>query len=216
MRGLAGVDGGYPAVVTTLQRAAAPSPAGERERLLRLVAEHVLAQGVTSLTLRGLGRAVGSNNRMLLYYFGSKERLVGEALQTVAREVFPGFENAWSALETGTGSLHEDLQRVWNAIADPAHLPFLRLFFEVFGQASQGATGYADLLGDIASWHRPAAARLVREGLSAEEAEDRATELTALWRGLQMTLLSTGDVARVGAVQARALAAFCARAAAAR
>ena len=137
----------------------------ERERLLHLVAGHVLAHGVTSLTLRGLARAVGSNNRMLLYYFGSKEQLVREALQAVGRDAFPSFENAWSALEHGTGRLEEDLQRVWESIADPENLPFLRLFFEVFGQASQQA-GYAELMGDIVAWHRPAVARLVNPPLA--------------------------------------------------
>jgi AcrR family transcriptional regulator len=182
----------------------------ERERLLRLVAEHVLAHGVTSLTLRGLARAVGSNHRMLLYYFGSKERLVGEALQAVGRDLFPSFENAWTGLETGRGELRADLQRVWDQIADPANLPFLRLFFEVFGQASQQA-GYSELLGDIGSWHRPARVRFVREGMPAAVAEARATELVALWRGLQMTLIITEDAATVHGVQAQALDAFCAR-----
>ena len=184
---------------------------GERQRLLQLVAEHVLAHGVTALTLRGLGRAVGSNNRMLLYYFGSKEALVGEALRAVGRDAFPGFERAWSSAEAGTGTLREDLGRVWAAISDPAHLPFLALFFEVFGQAAQQGTGYAELLGDIGDWHRPAAARLVREGLAPAVAEARATELIALWRGLQMTLIITSDPAAVQAVQAQALDAFCER-----
>ena len=182
----------------------------ERDRLLRLVAEHVLAHGVTSLTLRGLARAVGSNNRMLLYYFGSKEQLVGEALRAVGRDAFPSFENAWAALENGDGDLRADLQRVWEQIADPGNLPFLRLFFEVFGQASQQA-GYADLLGDIGSWQGPAVARFQREGMAPVLAEARAVELTALWRGLQMTLIITGDAVAVGQVQAQALEAFCAR-----
>lgn len=185
----------------------------ERDRLLRLVAEHVLAHGVTSLTLRGLARAVGSNHRMLLYYFGSKEQLVGEALQAVGRDAFPSFENAWVALENGAGDLLGDLQHVWDQIADPANLPFLRLFFEVFGQASQ-QSGYAELLGDIGSWQRPAAARFEREGLPSALARARATELIALWRGLQMTLIITTDRAGVDAVQAQALEAFCARTAA--
>jgi AcrR family transcriptional regulator len=182
----------------------------ERDRLLRLVAEHVLANGVTSLTLRGLARDVGSNNRMLLYYFGSKEQIVREALQAVGRDLFPGFENAWAGLENGEGALRDDLQEVWEHIADPANLPFLRLFFEVFGQASQ-QPGYADLLGDIGSWHRPAVARFLREGMSLTVAEARATELIALWRGLQMSLIISADHAGVDAVQAQALEAFCAR-----
>ncbi|NIZ92996.1 TetR/AcrR family transcriptional regulator [Kineococcus rubinsiae] len=183
----------------------------ERDRLLHLVADHVLDHGVTSLTLRGLGRATGSNNRMLLYYFGSKEALVGEALQAVGRERFPTFESAWTRLAAGSEPLRPALQQVWDAIADPANLDFCRLFFEVFGQAARSREGYGELLGEIADWQRPAVARLRREGLDARTAQARATELVALWRGLQMTLIATADPAHVHRVQAEALDAFCAR-----
>ncbi|NAZ83987.1 TetR family transcriptional regulator [Kineococcus sp. R8] len=183
----------------------------ERDRLLHLVADHVLDHGVTSLTLRGLGRATGSNNRMLLYYFGSKEALVGEALRCVGRERFPTFEFAWGRLAGGDEPLRTALQHVWEAIADPANLDFCRLFFEVFGQAARAREGYGELLDDIAGWQRPAAARLRREGLSPAAAQARATELVALWRGLQMTLIMTADPAHVHRVQAEALDAFCAR-----
>ncbi|NAZ88162.1 TetR/AcrR family transcriptional regulator, partial [Kineococcus indalonis] len=196
-----------------------PVAGGERERLLGLVAAHVLEHGVTSLTLRGVAGAVGSNNRMLLYYFGSKEALVGEALRAVGEERFPGFATAWSALERGRGPLRQDLQRVWSAIAAPEHLPFLRLFFEVFGQAARGDERWRGVLGDIGDWQRPAAVRFAREGLAPRVAQARATELVALWRGLQMTLLITGAGGAaererrraVEEVQRAALDAFCAR-----
>jgi AcrR family transcriptional regulator len=183
----------------------------ERQRLLRLVAEHVVAHGVASLTLRGLSRAVGSNNRMLLYYFGSKEALVGEAMQAVGREFFPTFEHAWSGVESGDRPLEQDLQRVWESISDPANLPFLRLFFEVFGLAAQEGAGYSGVLGDIGDWQRPAVARLQRAGVPAPVAEHRAAELIAVWRGLQMTLIITRDPAAVTAVHGQFLQAFCAR-----
>ena len=183
----------------------------ERDRLVRLVAEHVLAQGVTSLTLRGLARAVGSSHRMLLYYFGSKEQLVGEALRTVGRDLFPSFDAVWSSLERGDGDLRADLQRVWDVIADPANLPFLRLFFEVFGQAVP-----AGRVLRAAGGHRVLAPAGRRAARGAPECPPRSpsggrANSSALWRGLQMTLIITGDPVAVNAVQAEALTAFCAR-----
>lgn len=183
----------------------------ERDRLLHLVADRVLEDGVTSLTLRGLGRATGSDNRMLLYYVGSKEALVGEALQCVGRERFPTFESAWARLADGDEPLRVALQQVWEAIADPANLDFYRLLFEVLGQAARAREGYAGLMEDVADWQRPAVTGLRREGLGPEAAQARATELVALWRGLPMTLTSTADAAHVHRVQAEALDAFCAR-----
>ena len=60
--------------------------------------------------------------------------------------------------------------------------------------------------------HRPAAARFRHEGLRAQDAETLATELIALWRGLQMTLILTQDPSAVARVQSQALDGFCARA----
>jgi len=114
-------------------------------------------------------------------------------------------------LADGDEPLRVALQQVWEAIADPANLDFCRLFFEVFGQAARAREGYGGLMEDVADWQRPAVTRLRREGLGPEAAQARATELVALWRGLQMTLISTADAAHVHRVQAEALDAFCAR-----
>ena len=40
------------------------------------------------MTLRSVGAAIGTNNRMLLYYFGSKEKLIAETLLEASRR-FP-------------------------------------------------------------------------------------------------------------------------------
>jgi len=53
-------------------------PESEPDRLLRLTAGYVLEHGIADLTLRRLGQAIGTNNRMLLYYFGSRGTHAGE------------------------------------------------------------------------------------------------------------------------------------------
>jgi len=105
----------------------------ERERLLGLVAGYVLEHGIAELTLRKLGAAIGTNNRMLLYYFSSKEQLIEQALMAASTR-FPGFAAAMTGLD-GPGSLVERLDRCWAGIAAPENHPFHRLFFEVYGVA---------------------------------------------------------------------------------
>src|ERR1044072_7743808 len=56
-----------------------PDPAKRRD-LLDRIREYMIRNGLADLSLRPLARALGTSDRMLLYYFGTKERLVAEAL----------------------------------------------------------------------------------------------------------------------------------------
>ncbi|GDY76129.1 hypothetical protein SAV31267_056140 [Streptomyces avermitilis] len=56
-----------------------PDPAKRRD-LLDRVREYMIRNGLADLSLRPLARSLGTSDRMLLYYFGSKERMVAEAL----------------------------------------------------------------------------------------------------------------------------------------
>ena len=54
-----------------------------REQLLRAAVDYVAGHGISDLSLRQLGAALGTSHRMLVYHFGSKEGL----LVAVVREV---------------------------------------------------------------------------------------------------------------------------------
>jgi AcrR family transcriptional regulator len=175
----------------------------------------VLEHGIADLTLRKLGQAIGTNNRMLLYYFGSKEQLIEHALAAAARG-FPALNSAIGALD-GPGPLESRLLAGWAAIADPGNLPFHRLFFEVFGAAAHRPGRFDTFLAAVGhDWTNRVTAALHAEGVSEPHARRLARELVALWRGLQFDLLSTGDAAAVADSYAATAAAFAERCAAAR
>ena len=162
----------------------------ERDRLLTLVVDHVLAHGTSGLSLSGLARTIGSNNRMLLYYFGSKEQLVDEACR-LAVDRFPRVAGALQLL-AADGPLEDRLHAVWSAVAHPDNTPFLQLFFERYGVALRdppGHTAFLERMG-IAGWPAEVAAALRAEGFSGADARRCALELVALWRGLQLAVLS--------------------------
>ncbi|ANP71351.1 hypothetical protein PA27867_0378 [Cryobacterium arcticum] len=188
---------------------AAPGSGGadRRERLLDRVVDYVLENGIADLTLRRLADAVSSNNRMLLYYFGSREEIIVAAL-TAAEARFPGMQQILVRLDDPVAPLGERLPAAWATIADPANLPFHRLFFQVFGLAGFERDRYADLLGTIGTeWVDHVAAAITAEGVPAAEALSFAHETVALWRGLQATLIGGGDRTAVNqAAQAGTLA----------
>lgn len=183
------VSGGPGASVTVV---AVGSETSERDRLRSLVADHCLECGVATLTLRGVSDAVGTNNRMLLYYFGSKEEMIAEALAE-AKARFPAIENAFTTLGDRDLALAERLQSAWRSIAAPDNVEFLRLFFEVFGLAVREPDRYAHFIDGGQSWPRRVAGVLRAEGVPTVEARSMARELVALWRGLQFDLLANGN-----------------------
>lgn len=158
------VGPGYRRVMT--QRTDGGEQIPERERLLGLVAGYVLEHGIADLTLRRLGTAIGSNNRMLLYYFGSKEKLSAQALLAASHR-FPTFVAAMSGLDA-PGPLAERLEACWGGIAAPVNRPFLRLFFEVFGVAAHQPGRFDEFLTQVGhDWTNQVAGYLRAEGLPA-------------------------------------------------
>lgn len=177
--------------MSTEQEEAAPSTA--KDRLLERVADHVLEHGATDLSLSELARAVGSNNRMLLYYFGSKEEALRQAI-LVAYARFPRLHGALGALARDGGSLRDRLIGLWGDIAHPDNLPFLALFFQSFGVALYHPERNRELLDRLGvEWVADVRAVLETEGVEPEAALRSATVLVAELRGLQFSLLSGTD-----------------------
>lgn len=163
------------------------------------------------MTLRGLGAAIGTNNRMLLYYFGSKEQLIGQAL-TAAAQRFPAFTAGMAALDDPRVPLVDRLLAAWRGIAAPENRPFLQLFFEVFGQAAHNPGRFDGFLANVGhDWTNQVTKALQTDGVPATDAGALAREIVAVWRGLQFDLLSTNDAEAVAASYAGTAAAFARR-----
>jgi AcrR family transcriptional regulator len=188
-----------------------PTGSPERRRLLAAVTDLCLQQGISSLSLRSLARSIGSNNRMLLYYFGSKEALFVAALGDAGAR-FPLLQSALAALTTPGETLEARLEAAWMAISAPENEPFLRLFFEVVGLSARDSERFADFRADlITDWPDRVATALAAEGLDGPVTRILADQLVALWRGLQVELISGADRARVNSAYTDAASALAER-----
>ncbi len=180
----------------------AGAPLSGRDRLLERVADRVLEHGATDLSLSELARAVGSNNRMLLYYFGSKEEALRQAI-LVAFGRFPHLQGALVRLGEDAPPLRARLLRAWQDIAHPDNLPFLALFFQSFGVALYHPERNQELLGQLGDeWVEAVQAVLEAEGIDPATALRLATQVVAEWRGLQFSLVSGADRAALDAAYA--------------
>lgn len=165
----------------------------ERRRLAGLVADLILENGLIDQSLSGIARAIGSNNRMLLYYFGSKERLL-EAASEIAIERFPHLAAVFTRLEADDLPLAERLMRAWDDIGAADNRPYLVMFFHRFAVALGDSERWAEYLEHLGTgWVARVAAVFVREGWAPDAAALAATRLVAQWRGLQFALLCGMD-----------------------
>ncbi|WP_210480089.1 TetR/AcrR family transcriptional regulator [Naasia sp. SYSU D00948] len=164
-------------------------PKPEARRLLALVTDYMLEHGVGATTLSGMARAIGSNNRMLLYYFGSKEALLGLAM-VEAYGRFPSLSGLMAGLREGE-DIEERLRWGWRKIADEENRPFLRLLFELYGVAARMPQRHREFFEQVSrEWPPELAAVLRQRGFDAGRAESLAVQILALWRGLQLALLA--------------------------
>jgi AcrR family transcriptional regulator len=162
-----------------------PRPVDPHRRgaTLGKAADYVLEHGLAGLSLRPLGKALGTSPRMLLYDFGSKQRLIHEILAEIRRREV-------GLLEADVRSLDD----VWAWISAPEREPFLRLFFEVYVGAlgrGQAEPLVRDWLGFLQTRWKPA----------VDEAT--ATLMIAVVRGLLLDRLATGDRERTDTALAR-------------
>ena len=105
----------------------------QREAFLVGAVEQVLRNGVSGLSLRPLAAALGTSDRMLLYYFGSRERLLEAVLDLVGDGLVAALSDA---VPQGRSEPDMLLRELWSIARDPVVEPVLRLYVEILGQAA--------------------------------------------------------------------------------
>ncbi len=108
--------------------------------LLERVLEYLLANGVSSFSLRPLADATGTNARMLIYHFGSKEQMIVEALRLAqAKQIAMLSSSPEPAKNT-----EAELMSLWQWFTSENFVPFVKLLFEVEMQAINGNALYTE------------------------------------------------------------------------
>ena len=168
-----------------------------RAKLLDEVAEYILSNGLADLSLRPLATAIDTSPRMLLYFFGSKERLIAQALAHIRTREQLDFRRAVS--RSSSADRKGLLLREWESWSSPRREKYLRLFFEVYGLALQNRERFPGFLeGAVGEW-LPLVERAFAVAVAGEHAQALATLGLATVRGLQLDLLATGQRSRTEA-----------------
>jgi AcrR family transcriptional regulator len=175
-----------------------------REQLLERAIAHIAQRGISDLSLRELGAAIGSSHRMLIHHFGSREGLWVEVIRAVEAEQRATLATVMPDLVADPAGA---MRAWWRHISDPALWPNERLFFELYGQALQKRPGTEELFdGIVDSWLEPVIAINMAMGMDEPTARAQGRLGIAVTRGLLLDLLATGDRAGVDAAIERWIA----------
>lgn len=170
---------------------------GRKEEILGAVIDYILEHGVSDLSLRPLAGATGTQARLLIYHFGSKEALIIEAMGQIQHRAQRGF---LAVIGKRTPRTPGDLaRRFWAWATDKKNEGIARLFFEVHGLALHSPRRYASYAQESAvNWREMVMRVLPRCGGPARR-EAIATVIVGALDGLLLDYLSTGDLARTSA-----------------
>ncbi|MGW7378743.1 TetR/AcrR family transcriptional regulator [Streptomyces sp. NPDC054794] len=169
-----------------------PDPAKRRD-LLDRVREYVMRNGLADLSLRPLAEALGTSDRMLLYYFGSKERMVAEALEIYERRPL---RRARELLETvgpptSPAGLRRFVEEVWQQFRDPDVRATLPLYLEIMSASVLHPDRYGPVMHEIVTeWTTLLTSAFRDLGMSTDRARTQATLLTDATVGLLIAPLA--------------------------
>lgn len=101
------------------------------------------ADGLSQLTFGRVAKRLGINDRIVVYYFPTKDDLIGEVIGSMGLELQQTLAAAFSTKATG----HIDLLRsAWPVLAAPEADAIFALFFEANGLALAGRRPYDELV----------------------------------------------------------------------
>ena len=164
------------------------SPGDQREVFLDGLVAYVLEHGVGTLSLRPLAAALGTSDRMLLYYFGTREQLLVAVLERVTQQLHGALAAAVPAEPIPP---HRLLEQLFAAAAAPDLRAPLRLYVEISGLTAQGREPFASAARGIAeAWLQWTADRL---DVPAPQRPAAAAGLLAAVDGLLLVTFVVGD-----------------------
>lgn len=168
-----------------------------KQELLDRVVAYLAEHGLGDMSLRPMAAALETSPNRLVHHFGSKQELLVAALAR-AIQIQVEVRDGWLQRDPSI-SQADQLRRWWKWLnASPANLSLARLGLEA---ATLEAT-HTGLTGDVRAdqigvWRTDIELRLSHEGIPRSQAVTEASLLKALFTGLMVDLMATGDRVRL-------------------
>jgi AcrR family transcriptional regulator len=98
-----------------------------RTELAEGALSYVLENGLVGLSLRPLAAALGTSDRMLIYHFESKEKLITEVVTLANQKLVSSFESA----DVQIASVPDLVRYAWESLKEPDTAGATRLYLEL-------------------------------------------------------------------------------------
>jgi AcrR family transcriptional regulator len=185
----------------TRQDSTPPAPSARQTELLELAYRYALAHGLADLSLRPLATAIGSSPRVLLYLFGSKDRLIRALLARARIDELELLEQVHGSNADGAAGLDVVADRVWSWLAAEEHRALLTLWVEGYARSLVDPDGpWGSFAQDtVQDWLNVLATAQPAADRNTTEGQAQRTLVLAVLRGALLDLLATGDRTRTTA-----------------
>lgn len=161
----------------------------QREKVIQMLADHLLTAGLAQTSLRQLAAACGTSDRMLLYYFADKAEIMTLVLGRVAEQFSSALDQA---LPPERLPPHVLLQQASALVRTPAMRPTMRLWLDMVAAAARQEQPFpaiaTAILHQLMAWIE---ARL--EGPPGPARRQRAAFLLALIDGIAIFDMTGGE-----------------------
>jgi AcrR family transcriptional regulator len=153
---------------------------------LLAVIEHVRRVGRVDLSLRQLAEGAGTSHRMLGYYFGTREQLLGLVMQRLSAEYLAKFEGRRPTSRVGA------IQGTWEMFRDPNNRLQTQLLFTLSSAAAERPDiEIPALTSDLDNFAFGLTALGTAEGLAEDRAKREARLIVATLLGLYLDYFIT-------------------------
>ncbi len=119
-----------------------------RSDLADRLADHLLHQGLAASSLRPLAKSAGLSDRMLIYYFGSRNAAIEAGLARVAERMTAILDQQTSTAKRPPEAL---LAQIRSVVLDPQLQPFMALWLELVARAARRQAPYDAISAFIAA-----------------------------------------------------------------
>lgn len=158
------------------------------EQLGRII-EIVRRQGLAGFSLDNLAPQLGTSSRMLVYYYGSKDELLGRIVYALREDIVNQLESE------PVGTITEAIDRWWNHyVANPTDMQF---FFHLTSRSFEEPEKFEEFSSTAVELWLSYFQRSLRGHVSDAEATSISRLVLATVRGLQGDLLISADKAHV-------------------
>lgn len=170
-----------------------------KQELTDALIAYLVHHGPADLSLRPMAAATGTSARLLIFHYGSKERLLTTVLEAMQDRLKAAIARMHAELVPGQGPL---LRKVWDWALEEEPFGYLQLLYQLHVLASGDPEGNAAYLkGNALDWQG------LIQTLQPPDRRDPGlvTLIAAVFDGLFLEVMATGDRPRATAALDRFL-----------